>query len=137
MVEGHVGESRGSSSLLSDTKNPNVFGPLGFIGDRLVFYRRYSPDRPGWIGPGRLAAGIAMLVGIPIALVVRALVALAVVAAVGCALISWDVIRCRAHRSQVREAQPEPRQPMIDTAMVWVRDSSGFRPPTSRLGRRR
>ena len=40
---------------------------------RLVhFIRRSTPDRPGWIGPGRLATGIGMLALIPAALAVPA-----------------------------------------------------------------
>jgi low temperature requirement protein LtrA len=72
---------------------------------RLVFYRRHSPDRPGWIGPGRLVAGIAVLAVIPIALVVPALAALALVAAIGVALIAWDLIHYRDHRTQVRQSR--------------------------------
>jgi low temperature requirement protein LtrA len=74
---------------------------------RLVhFIRHASDERPGWIGPGRLAAGLAMLVLIPAALVVPALASLAFVAAVCCALIAWDVIHYREHRSEVRRARP-------------------------------
>ena len=73
---------------------------------RLVaFIRRSSDERPGWIGPGRLAAGIAMLVLLPVALVVPALASLAFVTAVCCALIAWDVIHYREHRAEVRRAR--------------------------------
>jgi low temperature requirement protein LtrA len=74
---------------------------------RLVHFVRHSSDeRPGWIGPGRLAAGIAILVLIPAALVVPALASLAFVTAVCCALIAWDVIHYREHRAEVRRARP-------------------------------
>ena len=73
---------------------------------RLVFHiRRTTEDRPGWIGPGRLAAAIAMLLLIPAALSLPALAALALVAAVGWALIVWDVIHYREHRVEVRQAR--------------------------------
>jgi low temperature requirement protein LtrA len=74
---------------------------------RLVFFIRHSSDeRPGWVGPGRLVAGIAMLLLIPAALVVPALASLALVTAVCCALIAWDVIHYREHRAEVRRARP-------------------------------
>ena len=74
---------------------------------RLVhFIRRSTPDRPGWIGPGRLATGIGMLALIPAALAVPALVALGLVAALCWALIAWDVLHYREHRSEVRRVRP-------------------------------
>ena len=74
---------------------------------RLVrFIRRTTDERPGWIGPGRLATGIAMLALIPAALELPALASLALVTAVCCALIAWDVIHYREHRAEVRRARP-------------------------------
>jgi low temperature requirement protein LtrA len=74
---------------------------------RLVrFILRTTAERPGWIGPGRLATGIAMLALIPAALELPALASLALVAAVCCALIAWDVIHYREHRAEVRRARP-------------------------------
>jgi len=74
---------------------------------RLVhFIRRTTIERPGWIGPGRLATGIAMLALIPAALGLPALASLALVAAVCCALIAWDVIHYREDRAEVRRARP-------------------------------
>ena len=74
---------------------------------RLVhFVRRSTSDRPGWIGPGRLATGIGMLALIPAALAVPALVALGLVAALCWALIAWDVLHYREHRSEVRRVRP-------------------------------
>jgi low temperature requirement protein LtrA len=73
---------------------------------RLVYLiRRVTTDRPGWIGPGRLAAAIAMLAVIPAALALPALAALALVAALCWALIAWDVIHYREHRTEVRRAR--------------------------------
>jgi len=59
---------------------------------RLVrFIRRTTTDRPGYIGPGRLATGVAMLAAIPAALEIPALASLALVAAVCCAFFaSWN-----------------------------------------------
>jgi len=74
---------------------------------RLVaFVRRNTSDRPGWIGPGRLVAGLAMLALIPAALVAPALMSLVLVTAVCWALIAWDVLHYRAEREAVREARP-------------------------------
>jgi low temperature requirement protein LtrA len=74
---------------------------------RLVhFIRRTTTERPGWIGPGRLATGTAMLALIPAALGLPALASLALVAAVCCALIAWDVIHYREDRAEVRRARP-------------------------------
>jgi low temperature requirement protein LtrA len=56
------------------------------------FIRKRTTETPGWIGPGRLAAGIAMLALIPAALELPALTALALAAGVCCALIAWDVL---------------------------------------------
>jgi low temperature requirement protein LtrA len=70
------------------------------------FIRRATTDRPGWIGPGRLATGIAMLAVIPAALELPALASLALVTGVCCALIAWDVIHYREHRIEVRQARP-------------------------------
>jgi len=64
------------------------------------------PGRPGWIGPGRLAAAAGMLVTLPAALALPALAALALVAALCWALIVWDVLHYREHRSEVRHARP-------------------------------
>jgi low temperature requirement protein LtrA len=73
---------------------------------RLVqFIRRTTSRRPGWIGPGRLATGIAMLAIIPAALELPALTALALVAATCCALIAWDLVHYRDHRTEVRQAR--------------------------------
>ena len=74
---------------------------------RLVYLlRRTSSERPGWIGPGRLAAAIGTLALIPVTLVLPALAALALVAAVCWALIVWDVRHYREHRIEVRGTRP-------------------------------
>jgi low temperature requirement protein LtrA len=74
---------------------------------RLVrFIRRTTTERPGWIGPGRLATGIAMLALIPAVLELPALASLTLLTAVCCALIAWDVIHYREHRAEVRRARP-------------------------------
>jgi len=74
---------------------------------RLVhFIRHTTADRPGYVGPGRLAASLAMLAVIPVALEVPALASLALVAAICWALIAWDVIHYREDRIEVRQARP-------------------------------
>jgi low temperature requirement protein LtrA len=73
---------------------------------RLVhFIRRTTEERPGWIGPGRLAAAIGTLACIPAALTLPSLAALALVAAVCWALIVWDVLHYREQRVEVRQAR--------------------------------
>jgi low temperature requirement protein LtrA len=74
---------------------------------RLVhLIRRTTSERPGWIGPGRLAAAIGTFALIPVTLVLPALAALAILAAVCWALIVWDVRHYREHRVEVRRARP-------------------------------
>ena len=74
---------------------------------RLVhFIRLTTAERPGWIGPGRVATGVVMLALIPAALELPALASLALVTAVCCALIAWDVIHYREDRAEVRRARP-------------------------------
>jgi low temperature requirement protein LtrA len=74
---------------------------------RLVYsVRRTTTDRPGWIGPGRLATGIGMLALLPAALELSALAALALVTGLCCALIAYDVIHYRQERAEVRQARP-------------------------------
>jgi low temperature requirement protein LtrA len=74
---------------------------------RLVqFVRRTTTARPGWIGPGRLATALGMLVVIPAALEWSALTALALVTGLCCALIAWDLVHYREERVQIRQARP-------------------------------
>jgi low temperature requirement protein LtrA len=68
--------------------------------------RRETTERPAWIGPGRLVTAIGMLALLPAAHEVSALTALALVTALCCALIAYDVIHYREERTQVREARP-------------------------------
>jgi len=74
---------------------------------RVVYFIRHSTtERPGYIGPGRLAAGVAMLALIPAALELPALASLGLAAAVCCGLIAWDLIHYREDRVEVRRARP-------------------------------
>jgi low temperature requirement protein LtrA len=74
---------------------------------RIVHWlRRTTNETPGWIGPGRLVTGIAMLLVLPAALELSALWALAIVTILCCALIAYDLIRYREHRAEVRRARP-------------------------------
>ena len=82
---------------------------LTHVGLRLrlvAFIRHTSDERPGWIGPGRVVTFIVMLALIPVALELPALASLAIVTAVCCALIAWDVIHYREDRAEVRRARP-------------------------------
>jgi low temperature requirement protein LtrA len=73
---------------------------------RLVWTRRHDPDRAAWIGPGRLVAMIVTLLLVPAALELPALAVLALVTAVCCALIVYDVVHYREDRVRVRESRP-------------------------------
>ena len=68
--------------------------------------RRSTEERPAWIGPGRLAAGVVLLALTPVAVEVPALASLALVTAVCWALIAWDIMHYRQHRIEVRRARP-------------------------------
>ncbi|HXG75451.1 MAG TPA: low temperature requirement protein A [Gaiellaceae bacterium] len=71
---------------------------------RLVHHlRRTTSERPGWIGPGRLATALALLVVTPLVLELPALASLLLVAAICCALIAWDLVHYREHRTVVRQ----------------------------------
>ena len=73
---------------------------------RLVrLIRRTTTERPGWIGPGRLATAICTLALIPAARALPALAALVLVAVLCWALIVWDVMHYREHRVEVRQAR--------------------------------
>jgi low temperature requirement protein LtrA len=74
---------------------------------RLVYFVRHtSSERPGYVGPGRLAAAVATLALTPAALELPALASLGLAAAVCFGLIAWDVIHYREDRVEVRRARP-------------------------------
>jgi low temperature requirement protein LtrA len=68
--------------------------------------RRGGEDGRGWFGLGRPAATIAVLALVPAALELSALTALALVTAVCCALIAYDVLHYREERTEIRAARP-------------------------------
>jgi len=68
--------------------------------------RRSAAQHPGWFGFGRPAATIAVLALLPAALELSALTALALVTAVCCALIVYDLVHYRGERTQIRAARP-------------------------------
>jgi low temperature requirement protein LtrA len=68
--------------------------------------RRTTEERPGWIGPGRLAATIGTIAILPAALELPALIALALEAALCWGLIAWDLVHYREHRAEVRRERP-------------------------------
>jgi low temperature requirement protein LtrA len=68
--------------------------------------RRERGEHPAWFGVGRPTATAASLAVIPVALEVSALRALALVTAICCLLIVYDVVHYREERRQVREARP-------------------------------
>ena len=68
--------------------------------------RRSHGNRPAWFGVGRPTATVAALALLPVAQEVAALTALALVTAVCCVLIVYDVVHYREERAQVREARP-------------------------------
>ena len=68
--------------------------------------RRTATENPGWFGIGRPTATVAALALVPVAHEVPALTSLALVTAVCCVLIVYDVVHYREERAQVREARP-------------------------------
>ena len=73
---------------------------------RSVHALRRTGTSRAWFGVGRPAATVAALALIPVALELSALAALALVTAVCCVLIVYDVVHYREERSQIREARP-------------------------------
>jgi low temperature requirement protein LtrA len=61
--------------------------------------------RPGLLGRGRPVAALAVLALIPAALELPALAALALVAAVCCSLVVYDVMHYRDERARIRQAR--------------------------------
>ena len=70
------------------------------------FLRHTTSERPGYIGPGRLAAAVATLALVPAARELPALASLGLTAGVCCGLIAWDLIHYREDRAEVRRARP-------------------------------
>jgi low temperature requirement protein LtrA len=68
--------------------------------------RRTTAERPGWLGLGRPGATILLLALLPAALELSALTALALVTAVCCSVVAYDVIHYREERAQIRAARP-------------------------------
>ena len=68
--------------------------------------RRSTTERPGWIGPGRLATGIGDARSPARRSRAIGAGALVLVTAICCALIAWDVIHYREDRARVRAARP-------------------------------
>jgi low temperature requirement protein LtrA len=62
-------------------------------------------ERPGWLGRGRPGAVIVLLALVPAARELSALTALALVTAVCCAVIVYDVVHYREERARVRESR--------------------------------
>jgi low temperature requirement protein LtrA len=70
---------------------------------RLVLsVRRTGPDRPGWLGRGTPVAAVSLIALTPVVEAMSALGALALVAALCCSLIVYDVIHYREERVRVR-----------------------------------
>jgi low temperature requirement protein LtrA len=121
MIAGIVLFALGLETITHDGREPLAVIPAVALGGGLSLYyfthvvmrvrlvhfvRRTTSERPGWIGPGRLAAAIGTLALIPVMVVVPGLAALALVAAVCWALIVWDVLHYREDRIEVRRARP-------------------------------
>jgi low temperature requirement protein LtrA len=68
--------------------------------------RLTTGEGPGWFGVGRPAATVALAALIPVALELPALVALAAVTVVCCAVIVYDVVHYRDERREIRDSRP-------------------------------
>jgi low temperature requirement protein LtrA len=120
MIAGIVLFALGLKQTIEDVDKPLATVPAVALCGGLALYflthvalrirlvhelRRATSETPGWIGPGRLVTGIVMLMLIPIALEVPALVSLVLVATASCGLIAWDILHYREERRTVREAR--------------------------------
>jgi hypothetical protein len=77
------------------------------LGIRLVYsVRQTTAERPDWIGIGRRAPRSSYLSFCRPPWSSRALTALALVTAVCCAVVVYDVIHYREERAQIRAARP-------------------------------
>ena len=120
MIAGIVLFALGLKTTTEQVSEPLAIVPAAALCGGLSFYyfahvalrvrlvrliRRTTTERPGWIGPGRLATAICTLALIPAARALPALAALALVAVLCWALIVWDVMHYREHRVEVRQAR--------------------------------
>ena len=109
LIAGIVLFALGAEKTLEHVGDPLATVPAVALCGGLALYFfshvafRLRMDRS--FGPGRSAATIALLVLTPAALELPALAALALVAAVCCGLIVYDVLRYREDRAQVRLAR--------------------------------
>jgi low temperature requirement protein LtrA len=121
MIAGIVLFALGLKKTIEHVDDPLATVPAVALGGGLALYflthvafrvrivhltRRTTTERPGWIGPGRLTAGVVALALVPAAREVSALTALVLATAVCCGLIAWDLVHYREDRVRVRAARP-------------------------------
>jgi low temperature requirement protein LtrA len=106
LIAGIVLFALGAEKTLENVEDPLATVPaVALCGGLALYYLSHVAFRlrlARSFGPGRSAATIILFALIPVALEVPALGALALVAAVCCSLIVYDVIRYREDRAQVR-----------------------------------
>ena len=81
------------------------FSHVAFRLYRVAMIRRAGGDRRGWFGLGRPVATVLAVALLPAALELPALTALALAAALCCALVVWDVIHYREERTGLRASR--------------------------------
>ena len=94
-VVGHVDEA---------LEGPAAAALYGGVALYLIGHVAFASRTTGLIVPARLVAGAVCLAGIPLALELRSLTALALLAALLVALIAYEAIRFRESRARVRLA---------------------------------
>jgi low temperature requirement protein LtrA len=106
LIAGIVLFALGAEKTLENVEDPLATVPaVALCGGLALYYLSHVAFRlrlARSFGPGRSTATIVLFALIPVALEVPALAALALVAAVCCSLIVYDVIRYREDRAQVR-----------------------------------
>jgi low temperature requirement protein LtrA len=106
LIAGIVLFALGAEKTLEHVEDPLATVPaVALCGGLALYYLSHVAFRlriARSFGPGRSTATIALFALIPVALEVPALAALALVAAVCCSLIVYDVIRYREDRARVR-----------------------------------
>jgi low temperature requirement protein LtrA len=109
LIAGIVLFALGAKKTLENVGDPLATVPaVALCGGLALYFLTHVAFRlriARTIGPGRSVATIALLALIPVALEVSALAALALVAAVCCSLIVYDVVHYREERARVRLAR--------------------------------
>ncbi|MEX2210166.1 MAG: low temperature requirement protein A [Gaiellaceae bacterium] len=118
MIAGIVLFALGVKKTLEHVDEPLATVPaVALCGGLALYYLTHVAFRfrlARSFGIGRPIAGLAALALLPAALEVRALVALALAAAISCGLIVWDVVHYWEDRARIRSGGPADRVGAVD-----------------------